>query len=285
MHAPPLAPSMVLKLFSGRIQILSSDACFGYHSDEPSSNQARQDVQLSAPHPSALVGADLQGLFHMDTLLARYRHRFSWKTYDIGTLLPQHWQAEILNVAASGKDSVFIPNAVTSRERQRYAGIPICDVDGRVVRETLPWLYALYQGEFLELAQAGSIERVSTAKDDRYGVVLNILKGNKERYVCHVDSNPLAGLLYVTTHPAGSGGELVVANSTTATCIEDVDRDCTTIFPAAGQLLFFDGRMHAHYVRPLQSGTNLRVVVAMNFYTTSAPESCRPASLDLCRLT
>ena len=31
------------------------------------------------------------------------------------------------------------------------------------------------------------------------------------RYECHVDSNPIEGLLYLTEHPEGNRGELVVS--------------------------------------------------------------------------
>ena len=38
------------------------------------------------------------------------------------------------------------------------------------------------------------------AADDRYGVVLNVQRGTKMRFECHVDSNPLTGLLFCTDH-------------------------------------------------------------------------------------
>jgi hypothetical protein len=59
-----------------------------------------------------------------------------------------------------------------------------------------------------------------------------------------------------------------------------VEKDCTIIHPTAGQLLFFDGRYHPHYVRPLRGACETRVVVAMNFYTPSGPETSRPFDLD-----
>ena len=100
------------------------------------------------------------------------------------------------------------------------------------------------------------------------------------RYETHVDSNPLEGLLYVTSHPEGAGGELVVGNVLNARGVEAVDVDCTRIFPVAGQLLFFDARKHSHYVGRLLDEAAVRVVVAMNFYTSTCPESARPKDLD-----
>ena len=99
------------------------------------------------------------------------------------------------------------------------------------------------------------------------------------RFECHVDSNPLTGLLFCTEHPAG-GGELVFAHDPAAADLEAVDRDCTVIRPHAGHVIFFDGRHHPHYSRPLADEADMRVVAVMNFYTLSCPESTRPPELN-----
>jgi len=175
---------------------------------------------------------------------------------------------------------MFVPNAPTSREADRDTPLPVCEVSGDVVRQELPWLYHCYRGIFKELAQRMCIDELLAAQCDRYGVMLNVVRGNQMRYVCHVDSNPLAGLLYVTDHAPGTGGELVVANNPASRSTADVDRDCTIIHPVSGRLLFFDGRSHPHYVRPLEESNATRVAVAMNFYTRNCPETVRPAELD-----
>ncbi len=100
------------------------------------------------------------------------------------------------------------------------------------------------------------------------------------RFECHVDSNPLTGLLFCTDQSAGAGGELVFAHDPTAADIDSVDRDCTVIRPHAGHLIFFDGRDHPHYARPLASDSAMRIVAVMNFYTESCPESTRPLELN-----
>jgi hypothetical protein len=48
--------------------------------------------------------------------------------------------------------------------------------------------------------------------------------------------------------------------------------------PQAGHLIFFDGREHPHYARPLLSRSDVRIVAVMNFYTESFPGSTRPRS-------
>jgi len=149
------------------------------------------------------------------------------------------------------------------------------------VRRNLPWLYRLYRGRFLDLAQSVSDEPVMAARDDRYGIVLNVQRGTEMRFECHIDSNPLTGLLFCTDHVAGAGGELVFARDPGATDVEGIERDRSVIRPHAGHLIFFDGSRHPHYARPLVSASDVRIVAVMNFYTESCPESTRPDGLNL----
>jgi len=100
------------------------------------------------------------------------------------------------------------------------------------------------------------------------------------RFECHIDSNPLTGLLFCTDQLAGAGGELVFAHDPAAADLGAVERDCSVIRPHAGHLIFFDGRRHPHYTRPLTSESDVRIVAVMNFYTESCPESTRPSELN-----
>jgi hypothetical protein len=99
------------------------------------------------------------------------------------------------------------------------------------------------------------------------------------RFEAHVDSNPVSGVLFCTDHPEG-GGELVISHDPAASGVAAIERDRTVIRPHAGHLLFFDGRDHPHYARPLTAGTGLRVLAVMNYYTESFPESTRPRELN-----
>jgi hypothetical protein len=146
------------------------------------------------------------------------------------------------------------------------------------VRESLPWLYESYRGAFLELAREAWAQPVMAAGDERYGVVLNVQRGTAERFECHIDSNPLTGLLFCTNHAAG--GELVFGHDPDAASIDAVERDCSVIHPQAGHLIFFDARRHPHYARPLMTAADVRVVAVMNYYTESCPESTRPRELN-----
>jgi hypothetical protein len=205
--------------------------------------------------------------------------RFHWTTFDVGGSLEPGWEHEIRDVAADADFREFPCTPVLSREAPSVRHIRRGRVHADEVRKRLPWLYDLYRGAFLDLAAQASAERVRTARDDRYGVVLNVQRGTGMRFECHVDSNPLTGLLFCSDHAAG--GELVVAHDAVAADISAVDRDCSVIRPHAGHLIFFDARRHPHYARPLTpKEPGLRVVAVMNFYTESCPETTRPAELN-----
>jgi hypothetical protein len=206
--------------------------------------------------------------------------RFSWRSFDLRSILPDGWKAEILCVAAAATGRTLSPRHSTSREGDPNLRIPVLTVAGTVVRQQLPWLYGLYHGLFRDLGQLGCNEPILPARNDLYGAVVSVQRGLHMRYEAHVDTNPLEGLLYVTDHPMGAGGELVVANRLTATSVAEIDADCSVVYPASGNLVFFDARRFPHYVRPLRSPSAIRVAVAMNYYTASAPEASRPKDLS-----
>lgn len=205
---------------------------------------------------------------------------FCWTTFDVSSQLPADWQRDISAVAASADVRDFPRTPVLSREAKQVEHIPRGRVHADRVREGLPWLYRFYRGYFLELAASTRAEPVAPAADDRYGLVLNVQQGTGMRFECHVDSNPLTGLLFCTDHPAGAGGELVFGHDPAAAEVSAVERDCSVIRPHAGHLIFFNGRRQPHYARPLVSESAVRVVAVMNFYTGSCPESTRPPELN-----
>ena len=205
--------------------------------------------------------------------------RFRWTTFDLNDwLLPADWQREVFAAAETADIREFPRTPVISRESPGVTCIPRGRVHADQVREHLPWLYKAYRNEILELAGEMSAEHVTAAADDRYGIVLNVQRGTTMRFECHVDSNPLTGLLFCTDHAAG--GELVVAHDVTAQGVAEIDRNCSVIRPHAGQLIFFDARRYPHYARLLTSESDTRIVAVMNFYTESCPETSRPRELN-----
>lgn len=212
--------------------------------------------------------------------------QFRWATYNVAHLLPKGWQADVLAVAADADCHNFPKTPILTREAEDVPFISRGRVHAHQVRQRLPWLLELYLGWFRELAEEAlpelaeeaHAEPVVTAMDNRYALVLNVQRGTSMRFECHVDSNPLTGLLFCTDHP--EGGELIVSNEHSAQSIEDVERDCEIIRPRAGDLVFLDARKHPHYARPLRNDSEIRVLAAMNFYTESYPESTRPKELN-----
>jgi hypothetical protein len=204
--------------------------------------------------------------------------RFQWTTFDLTDSLPPNWQREINAVAVDADFREFPRTPILTREAPEVPYIARGRVHADQVRDRLPWLHAAYRGNFLRLAQRACPERVVAARDDRYGIVLNVQQGTTMRFECHVDSNPLTGLLFCTDHSAG--GELVISHDPAAADVAAVERNRSIIRPHAGHLIFFDGRDHPHYARPLTEAADRRIVAVMNFYTESSPESTRPAKLN-----
>lgn len=206
---------------------------------------------------------------------------FWYREFDVRSQLPVGWQQLIIDIASTeAKRKTLVASSVTSRELTPEVEVEVLTVGGRTVRRMLPWLFDLYAGPFRDFAQKLTTEPVLIAADDRYAVNLNVQRGNQMRYEYHVDSNPIEGLLYVTNQPPGAGGDLVVASNARAIGVEDIEMSCTRVYPEAGKLVFFDARIHPHFVAPLVAPDGLRVVVAMNYYVPSCPESARPADLN-----
>lgn len=205
---------------------------------------------------------------------------FCWTTFDLASRLPRDWQHDIGHVAARADFREFPRTPVLSREAEHVTHISRGRVHADQVRRSLPWLHRLYRDSFAGMAGRACREPVEPALDDRYGIVLNVQRGTGMRFECHIDSNPLTGLLFCTDQLAGAGGELVFAHDPAAADLGAVERDCSVIRPHAGHLIFFDGRRHPHYTRPLTSESDVRIVAVMNFYTESCPESTRPSELN-----
>jgi hypothetical protein len=188
---------------------------------------------------------------------------------------------DILNFAKREEEYILlVSDSITSRELTKNEEILTLIVNGKKIKENLPWLYDLYRGTFYEIAKKSTKLNLVVAKNPLYAINFNIQRGIDMRYECHVDSNPVQGLLYVTSHKEGEGGELVVSNVDGVFGIDDIKKDCTIIYPTSGDLVFFDARKHPHYVEPLKEESHFRIAVTMNFYTDESPETQRPKDLN-----
>jgi len=206
---------------------------------------------------------------------------FVWHTYDVRALLPDRWQEDLVEIAHDhAQTRTPDRRSATSREDFDAPGVPVSTVEGDVLRPLVPWLFELYENQFRELAQRVTSEPVVVSTRDRTALNLNVQHGSSQRGKAHVDSNPLGGLLYVTSHPQGSGGELAVARNEEAVGVNEIEASSALISPVAGHLVLFDARKHPHFVRPLNDEYGIRVVATLDYYTLSCTESSRPIDWD-----
>jgi hypothetical protein len=205
---------------------------------------------------------------------------FQWTTFDVNGLLPPGWRHDVWEAAAGAEIRDFDRTPVLSREAADVPYVTRGRLHADQVIDRLPWLTDMYRSSFRDLAERAIRQPVTPAHDWRYGVVLNVQYGTEMRFECHVDSNPLTGLLFCSDHDRDAGGELVFAHAREAASLTEIERSCSVIRAHTGHLIFFDGRYHPHYVRPLAIEDEIRIVAVMNYYTESCPESTRPAELN-----
>jgi hypothetical protein len=175
----------------------------------------------------------------------------------VSGILPPRWEEEILAAVEIGAaDALLQGGGMTSLE-SAGTDIPYRLLDGIEVKQRLPWLVDLYRGPLTALASRASGHAMVPSCSDRTGVNVNALDGPGGRYELHVDSNPVTGLLFVTGHDAGSGGQLLF----------EADSGPILIDPEPGLFITFDARNLPHAVTPL-TGRTVRVSVPMNFYSS-----------------
>lgn len=196
--------------------------------------------------------------------------RFARFRANIHFSVPDYWQEQIvkftrreaIEVTTDQPSSTTVTTKVHIPLRYRV-------VTGDVVARGLPWLHHLYHTDFVRLAQVAARRSICPAVDRHSGININLMLGRGSTYEWHVDSNPLTGLLFGTSHAPGEGGELRF----------DLDGLEVSIHPRAGDLLFFDARSTPHVVMPLEDINGVRVSVPMNYYFVDEPHE-RPGDLD-----
>ncbi len=141
-------------------------------------------------------------------------------------------------------------------------------VTGDVVAEEAAWLDSLYRTTLVAFASALADEDMVPAEDLICGININVLEQAGARYELHTDSNPLTGILFVTSHDRRDGGALRFEGP----------EETIELYPQAGDFVLFHATRTPHFVTPLMRHV-LRVSVPMNFYTRSGG-STRPVGLD-----
>ena len=195
---------------------------------------------------------------------------FSFDLEELG-MLPGDWVEQIERISRQNAEHVFLDGkSSTSREPDDSAGTEYHVVTGNVVFEKLNWLYRLYASHLVALAVKATGKTVMISPEINSAININVLEGAKARYEWHVDSNPLTGLLFVTSHSEEAGGQLVFRLPS-----EDI-----SVYPKRGTFLLFDARKIPHTVMPLKY-PHRRISIPMNYYTPEHTfEDVRPTDLD-----
>jgi 2OG-Fe(II) oxygenase superfamily len=184
-------------------------------------------------------------------------------------ILPGDWKEEVLKVADIDSYLVKLDEkSSTSREPENIENINIFVVEGDTIFKKLYWLYELYSNELLHIADSYFSQSYEISNDLRNGTNINYLKGKSARYEWHVDSNPLTGILFVTTHGEKDGGELIF----------QLKNEIVTVYPQEGMFILFDAREIPHTVNPLKKNS-VRVSIPMNYYIKGEAQE-RPIDLD-----
>jgi hypothetical protein len=195
-----------------------------------------------------------------------------YSTFDLNQSgwLPADWIDQITRLV--DEHAIFVrmdgTSSSYSREGENTTGTTYYVVTGDIIYDRIRWLHDLYTGKLVELASQVAGRPVKPSTNLRAGININTLSGTDARYEWHVDSNPLTGMLYVTTHGPEDGGELIFR----------VGDEQVALYPEAGMFAGFDAREIPHYVAPLKHD-HRRISIPMNFYFADEDEY-RPAELD-----
>ncbi len=171
-------------------------------------------------------------------------------------LLPTGWREDVIRVASTLARPAELRGGAPASLEPVGTLIPYGLVDGEVVGEALPWLTRLYANLADDLASRLSGKSILTSDKPINGVNINVLRGVGSRYELHLDTNPLTGLIFATTHAADEGGQLEF----------DVQPSPLSFPPRSGVLLLFDATRAPHRVTPLTKDVT-RISIPMNFYT------------------
>ena len=178
-------------------------------------------------------------------------------------LLPIGWEEEIFNISQNNSTQVHLDGThITSREPKNTPGMDVYMVEGSIIKDQLNWLYMLYSNQILNFANQYFDGNFECSESLDSAITLNALRGKNSRYELHVDSNPMTGLLFATTHTEEDGGELLFVHNDKKIVVN----------PKSGTLLLFDGRGIPHTVLPLKNDS-VRISIPMNYYFENQQQS------------
>jgi hypothetical protein len=147
-------------------------------------------------------------------------------------------------------------------------------IDGLMVKRHLPDLIATYEAlKYLVAAVTLQDVTTSTHKYARSAVNVKVYRGPDSQQGSHFDTNPITGLLYLTTNQEGA----TCCEITRAHPGEDRRTKITRrVLPVAGSLLIMQGRRVWHCAEPMTTET--KIVCPLNYYTSD--DWWRPDGID-----
>jgi hypothetical protein len=187
---------------------------------------------------------------------------------DVREMLPPGWSKDIDDVSSLiARDAILKGGTSTSLESADTA-IEYRLIDGAGVATHLPWLAKLYRDEFRQIAEQFSRQQLVVDASITSSVNINIIPPGQGGYEWHVDSNPVTGLLFLSSHLHEDGGMLELRTA---------DEHLLSIEPLAGTFAVFDARLCPHRVSAPIKG--LRISAPMNYFVGSQGRH-RPDDLD-----
>lgn len=183
-------------------------------------------------------------------------------------ILPDDWRMDVEHaVREHSSRQVLTGHSVTAVADHDYKN-EIDVVVGSDIKLHIPWLYEIYSTVLVSLVSEMFGKRIYPANDLISSVNINCLRGVGSEYEVHVDSNPVTGLLFLSTLDQKMGGELVFEKHPFSLSIN----------PVSGIFIAFDARQVPHRVAPLLQEVE-RISIPMNFYD-SQDDQIRPNDLD-----
>jgi hypothetical protein len=152
-------------------------------------------------------------------------------------LLPEGWDAAI-RALADGPERHVLLDEESPDGRWSFAIVP-----GDVLRDRLPWLWALYHGALRDFASQAVGFPLFAANRLHASMTLNILSGAGAWSDWHKDMTAVTGLFFATAADADGAGDLMFRDG--------AGREAR-LAPRPGLFVCFEGPVE-HQVAPLSS--------------------------------
>ena len=152
-------------------------------------------------------------------------------------LLPQGWEAEA-RALVDAPERLDLHSEASDDGDWSFAILP-----GNVLRDRLPWLWALYHGALRDFAGQAVGFPLFASNRLHASMTLNILAGIGAWSDWHTDMNPVTGLFFATAADADGAGDLVFRDG--------AGREARLV-PRPGLFVCFEGAVE-HRVAPTSS--------------------------------